>query len=269
MADDLRSLLQVATAAAREAGAVLVREQANARSSVGIKASVMDVVTDVDRMSEAVVVDRIDNQFPHDGIVGEEGSSRGGTTGRRWIIDPLDGTVNFIRGWRTSAVSIGVEVDGEFMVGVVYNPFHDELFSGAKNEGAFLNGERLHPQAHPVSWDQAYVGVDGGYELWARAERAEIVRLLELQAGGMRCIGSTTLSLCHLAMGRYDAVTNTGCSIWDIAAGTVIAREAGCLVEGVQPGSQPSAERTLAARPELLGALRQTVEMATNSLRER
>ena len=196
-------MLESAQAIARDAGRRLVQGRQTGQLEVATKRSVMDVVTETDAAAERLIVARIRDEFPDDAILGEEGASFQGTSGRRWIVDPLDGTANFIHGWRVSAVSIGVEIEGVFSVGVVFNPFHDEMFTGAIGAGAHLNGERLHLTDSPVPWGQAYVGVDGGYDPAVRAQRSEVIRRLILEAGDVRIIGSTALALSYLAAGRF------------------------------------------------------------------
>jgi len=262
MEHDLEHIARVAEEAARDAGTQFLVGRTTASSSVAAKRSVMDIVTDVDKAAERMVVERIRQSFPDDGIVGEEGAAHEGTTGRRWIIDPLDGTVNFVRGWRVSAVSIGVEIDGVFTVGVVHNPLQHETFVGVRGRGAWLNGERLPQRTGGVAWDSAIIGVDGGFEPWARAERSEILRRAVRYAGDGRTSGSTALALCYTAMGRFDAHSNTGSYLWDLAAGAVIAREVGLLVEGVDEGTAPSPEHILTALPEHMPQLRALVRTA-------
>lgn len=260
---DVDLLMKVARGIAEEAGSVLLDGAAGAGVDVSMKRSVMDVVTETDRAAERLIVERIRASFPDDAILGEEGASFTGTTGRRWIIDPLDGTANFTRGWTVSAVSIGIEIDGAFTVGVVFNPFHAEMFAAATGRGAYLNDARLEMSADSPGWVGAFVGVDGGYEPQTRFERSEVARSVVLDGGDVRIVGSTALALCYLAAGRFDAHSNTRSSIWDIAAGTVIAREAGYTVEGLLPGSEPTAERCLSGRPELMAMLRTVVEQAS------
>lgn len=257
--------VETAVEAAREAGQLLIDGQRRARESVSEKGSLIDVVTEVDKAAEVAVVRIISTHFPDDGIVGEEGTETPSKTGRRWIIDPLDGTANFIRGWRMSAVSIGLEVDGKFTVGVVFNPLVDELFTAVRDEGACLNDEPLPFNPSIVPFEAAYVGMDGGYMTWARDQRAQVAARLIREVGEIRYGGSTALSLCHAAMGRLDAHVNIGSSLWDIAAGTVVAREAGLIVEGIDVGSSPTLRHTIAARPELLKPLQSIVAEAAES----
>lgn len=251
---------------AREAGGLLLSGAAATNREVTTKSSVMDVVTETDKASERLIVSRITAAFPDDGILGEEGTSRPGSTGRRWIIDPLDGTANFVRGRGTSVVSIGVEIDGQFAVGSVYDPFRDELFSAATGTGAFRNGQRLPNRPAELPLDRACVGLVGGYASWARTERAAVASELLLRAGDMRYSGSAALDLCHVAAGRLDASYGNGCWVWDLAAGAVIAREAGCIVGGTTAGSEPTGDRMLAATPGLMPALRALVQESLASL---
>jgi myo-inositol-1(or 4)-monophosphatase len=257
--------VEVAVGAAQAAGRLLIDGQKRARSSASEKGSLIDVVTEVDKAAEVTVVTHLSQSFPNDGIVGEEGTDTPSKTGRRWIIDPLDGTANFIRGWRMSAVSIGLEVAGEFTVGVVFNPLVDELFTAVQGEGARLNGISLAFDPITVAFEAAYVGMDGGYMTWARNQRAHVAARLIREAGEIRYGGSTALSLCHVAMGRLDAHVNIGSSLWDIAAGAVVAREAGLLVEGIEAGSSPTSHHTIAARPELLEPLQSLVAEAAGT----
>jgi len=134
---DLDEILNVATNAAKHAGEIILDGRREALWTVKEKGSAVDLITEVDENAERCVVDTILKSFPDDGILAEEGSERPSQTGRRWIIDPLDGTANFIRDWGLSVVSVGVEIDGDFTVGVVYNPFDDRLFHGITGRGHF------------------------------------------------------------------------------------------------------------------------------------
>jgi myo-inositol-1(or 4)-monophosphatase len=255
----LKEIQTAAESIACEAGALLLAGAENLHKDVKSKTSAMDVVTSTDVAAEELIVTRIAAAFPGDGILSEEGTSRTGSTGRRWIIDPLDGTSNFVRGLNASVVSIGVEIDGRFSVGVVYDPFNDQLFSAGTGMGAFRNGVRLpsRPEKTPIA--QAFVGVAGGYASWARAERAAVAAGLLLHAGDLRYTGSAARDICYVADGRLDAYFGNGCFVWDLAAATVIAREAGCIVSGPLDGTEPTGARALAAIPELMSAFRELV----------
>ena len=258
MTQDL-GILTAVESIAREAGAILLAGAGDAAHEITAKSSAMDVVTATDVAAEKLIVSRITAAFPEDGILGEEGASRAGSTGRRWIIDPLDGTANFVRGRDTSVVSIGVEIGGEFAVGAVYDPFRDEMYSAASGTGAFRNGESLTPRIGHIGLERACIGMAGGYRPWARAERAAVSSRLLLRAGDMRYSGSAALDICHVADGRLDGYFGNGCWVWDLAAATVVAREAGCLVEGVDEGSKPTGDRMIAAPASLMPELRSLI----------
>lgn len=259
---DFQMELETAVSAARRAGEILVSGRGRIDLDLTVKSAPVDVVTEIDRNAEAKVVSILEVAFPDDGIVGEEGANRASSSGRRWIIDPLDGTGNFIRGANMSAVSIGLEVDGDFTVGVVFNPFADELFSAVSGRGAFLNDRRLSAPTGSFDISAAYVGIDGGFTDWARAQRAYVAAELITKTGELRQAGSTALSLCHVAAGRLQAHVNIGSSIWDIAAGTVVAREAGRLVEGLNRSPIPTADYTIASEPQLVDAIHRIASSA-------
>ncbi|PZS11298.1 MAG: inositol monophosphatase [Acidimicrobiales bacterium] len=219
----MSALQDVQTAAesiARKAGELLLVGAKNVRGGgVHTKTSSMDVVTATDVASEELIVARIRAAFPHDAIIAEEGAARTGSTGRRWIIDPLDGTSNFVRKWDASVVSIGVELEGQFTVGVVYDPFRDELFSATTGMGAFRNSQRLRLRTEKIPIAEAFVGMVGGYKPWAQTERAAVASRILLSVGDLRYTGSAARDFCYLADGRLDACFGNGYCIWDLAAG--------------------------------------------------
>ncbi|GLY95363.1 inositol monophosphatase [Actinoplanes sp. NBRC 103695] len=223
----------------------------------------MDITTSVDLAVESLVTKRIAGAYPFDSIVAEEGSSVNGTTTRRWIVDPLDGTANYARGWPVCAVSIGVEVDGRFTVGAVYNPFLNEMYVAGEGIGAFLNGERLEKRTEDVEISEAFVGITGGYDLIDRGERGGAARALIAEAGDVRYTGSAALDYCHVASGRLDAAFGNGYRLWDMAAGSVIATESGCLVVDLEGRSAPlPPEAILVAVPSVEPAVRAIVSAA-------
>lgn len=258
--DDMR----FASECAREAGAIIRNMEREARESQTLKASIMDVATSADTAAEQAIFERIRAEYPDDSVVGEEGTSSQGKSGRRWVIDPLDGTANYVRGWNASAVSIGLSIDGEYAVGAIYDPYSDELFVAGTGEGAFKNGERLIRQ-QSLSFDESFVGVTGSYSVTSRRLRAEVTRRLILQAGDVRSLGSAALSFCYMADGRLDASFGNGYGEWDMAAGIVIAREAGCMVTGAKATDRPSAHVALIAIPSLTDSLASVVRNAESA----
>ncbi|HEY0903161.1 MAG TPA: inositol monophosphatase family protein [Marmoricola sp.] len=223
-------LLDLALDVAREA-ATLVRT----RREVGVrvaatKSSITDVVTDADRASEALIRERILAARPDDGILGEEGSDTLGTSGVRWVVDPIDGTVNYLYGLAQYAVSIGVEVDGVVEVGVVVNAATGDEFAAVRGNGATRNGVPLRVRpARPL--ERAVVATGFNYELAVRTVQAEAVAALVVRVADIRRFGSCALDLCALAAGQSDGYVEEGCLPWDHAAGGLIATEAGATVE--------------------------------------
>jgi myo-inositol-1(or 4)-monophosphatase len=245
-------LLQVATGLAREAGA-LALEMREGVETLATKSSPTDVVTAADHAVERLLVDGIRAARPGDGLLGEEGASDAGTTGIRWVVDPIDGTVNYLYGIAQWAVSIGIEYDGVTVAGVVFDPSKDELWQGIEGEGATLNGHRLQC-TDASTLEQTLVATGFGYDTRRRAAQAEILPTLLPAVRDIRRIGAGALDLCSVAAGRVDAYYEQGLSPWDLSAGALIAREAGARVEGLR-GRPASAAMVIAAAPGVFDAL--------------
>ncbi|MEV0372314.1 inositol monophosphatase family protein [Streptomyces sp. NPDC050636] len=246
-------LLELALEAARRAG-VLLRDGRPADLGVAAtKSSPIDVVTEMDIASEKLITGFIAEHRPDDGFLGEEGASTEGSSGVRWVIDPVDGTVNYLYGLPSWAVSIAAEKDGETVVGVVAAPMRGETYQAVLGRGAFNNGERIHHRpAPPLS--QALVGTGFGYLTERRAAQADVVRTLIPRVRDIRRGGSAAIDLCDVACGRLDAYYERGLNPWDLAAGVLIAREAGALTGG-RPGEVASHELTVAASPAVFEEL--------------
>jgi len=226
------------------------------------KSSPTDLVTDVDRSSEALIVSSLLRARPDDGIQGEEGSSREGSTGVKWVIDPLDGTINYLYGLPAFAVSIGAWLGGRSVVGVVYNPVTSEMFTASEGEGAWLNGHelRLEPSGRPLA--EALVGTGFSYNAQRREAQARVLAVVLPAVRDIRRFGSAALDLCSVACGRLDAYYEAGLQPWDRAAGDLIAQEAGATVtalEALSPGRPPT---VMAAAPGLEGPFRDLLERA-------
>jgi myo-inositol-1(or 4)-monophosphatase len=246
------ALLSLATDLARRAGALALDMHAGLEGH-DTKSTSTDVVTAADRASESLLVDGIRAARPEDGILGEEGASREGSTGVRWVVDPVDGTVNYLYGLPQWAVSIGVEVDGEAVAGVVLDPAKDELWQAVRGEGATLNGAPLRCTA-VQALDQALVGTGFGYDARRRAAQARVLPELLPAVRDIRRMGAGSLDLCAVAAGRLDAYYEQGLSPWDLSAGGLIAREAGARVEGLR-GAAAGSPMVLAASPAVFGPL--------------
>jgi myo-inositol-1(or 4)-monophosphatase len=232
-ADDL---LALALDVAREAGE-LVRTRREAGVTVaGTKSSVTDVVTEADRASEELIVRRVLAARPDDGFLGEEGSDTPGTSGVRWVIDPIDGTVNYLYGLPQYAVSIGVEVDGLVEVGVVVNAATGDEFAAVRGRGATRNGRPISVrEPHPL--DRAVVSTGYNYVPEVRARQARSVAELVVRVADIRRFGSCALDLCAIAAGWSDGYVEEGCMPWDHAAGGLVAQEAGAVVEVLRVAS--------------------------------
>ena len=249
---DLAPLLTLATRLAGEAGDLALRMRVGVET-LDTKSSPTDVVTAADKAVERLLVDGIRAARPGDGLLGEEGASDDGTTGVRWVIDPIDGTVNYLYGLVAWGVSVGVEVDGEAVVGVVRVPARDELWQGVRGQGSTLNGTPLRC-SDVASLDQALVATGFGYDARRRAAQAAVLPSLLPAVRDIRREGAGALDLCSVAAGRVDAYYEQGLSPWDLCAGGLIAREAGARVEGLH-GRPAGGDLVVAAPPAVFDAL--------------
>jgi myo-inositol-1(or 4)-monophosphatase len=264
---DPEALLRIAMDAAAEAGRLLASGRDHERPEVvRTKSSPTDVVTEMDRRSEALITERIRAVRPGDTILGEEGGQTlggrdalggpGAVARVRWVVDPLDGTVNYLYGLPDWAVSIAAEVDGTVLAGVVEVPRRGETFTAVAGRGAWLhrdgdpgNALALHCTTG-VALGQALVGTGFGYDPGRRRVQGEVVAAVLPHVRDIRRGGSAAVDLCSVAAGRLDAFFERGLNYWDYAAGGLIAREAGALVGGLS-GRPESTSMTVAAGPDL------------------
>lgn len=244
-------LLTLAADAARAAGAEL-RGWFGDAGAVTTKSSSTDYVSEADRASEALLVKHLHQARPDDAILGEEGSDRTGDSGFRWVIDPLDGTVNFLYGRQPWTVSVACMDDDGVVVGVVHDPVHDELFAAARGGGATLNGSPIRCN-DGVALPQALVSTGFAYDRAARRVQGRIVARVAGAAGNLRRTGTAALDLCEMACGRADAYYEDYLSSWDTAAGGLIAAEAGAAMRTFGDRG------LLAAAPSLVDDLHQLI----------
>lgn len=226
MSAELRDL---ALEVAREAAALIAERRSAGVEVASTKTSLVDVVTEVDRASEALILALILAARPDDSFLGEEGDDVHGTSGVRWIVDPVDGTVNLLYGIPAYAVSIAAEVDGEVTAGVVINVASGVEYAAALGHGATRDGVplRTRPQG-PIG--QRLVGTGFGYLRESRVLQAELLSHLLPEVRDIRRMGSCALDLCAVAEGALDAYLEEGVHAWDHAAGGLIAAEAGAVV---------------------------------------
>ncbi len=251
---------EVAIQIAREAGAILRREFDRPKE-ISYKGEV-DIVTESDRRSEALVVARLREHFPDHAIIAEEGG--GGGVGARycWHVDPLDGTTNFAHGYPCFAVSIGLADDGVPVAGAVFNPISDEMFSAARGEGAFLNGKPIH--VSPIE-KLAHSLVATGFPTHQRKRSANMNYYWEftLRSHGVRRDGSAALDLCSVACGRFDAFWEFNLKSWDTTAAVLLVEEAGGKVTDMSGAPyRLGGPHTLASNGRIHGEMQEVAVIA-------
>jgi myo-inositol-1(or 4)-monophosphatase len=265
-------LLALAESAALEAAGMLTARRSAGRPGVlATKSSPTDVVTEADRAAETMIIERILAERPGDAFLGEEGGQReastpatpGGGPAVRWIVDPLDGTVNYMYGLPDFAVSIAAEVGGTVVAGVVHVPVRGEVFTAVAGGGAWLRAAGL-PAVRlrcttGVRLARALVATGFGYAAASRRVQGEVVAALLPLVRDIRRAGCAAVDLCSVAAGRVDGYYERGVHAWDIAAGGLIAREAGAVTGGLS-GKPAGPDLTLAAGPGLFGELRDELE---------
>ena len=202
---------------------------------VETKSSGTDMVSEADREAEAAIAELLGSERPDDGLLGEEGADESSASGRRWVVDPLDGTTNYLYRFPAWAVSVAVEDGDGALAGVVYDPVANELFSAARGGGAELNGRSIHVNGAD-RLDTALIGTGFGYEPEVRAQQAEVVSRVLPRVRDIRRAGAAALDLCSVAAGRLDGYYERGIHRWDYAAGALIVREAGGEVVELQGG---------------------------------
>ena len=254
---DPRDLLALAVIAAEDA-AELLRTSRPDPDAIRTKSSGTDLVTDLDRAAEARIVEQLLAARPDDGVLGEEGGERAGTSGVRWVIDPLDGTTNYVYGYPAYGVSIAAEADGQLVAATVVDVVGQERFTAALGHGAHGDGRPLavSTETHLPS---ALLGTGFSYDATSRGRQAEALVAVLPAVRDIRRSGSAALDLCALAAGRLDGFWERGLSPWDRAAGSLIAAEAGARV-GRLGTAEPMT--LLAAPPALYDALEALLEAA-------
>jgi myo-inositol-1(or 4)-monophosphatase len=251
----MRDDLTLAVDAAQAAGDALLA-QWRARDSLAVESKrAGDFVSAADRDAEALLRGRLLDARPGDGWRGEETGDTRGTASRRWFVDPLDGTTNFLRGIGHWAVSVALEAAGELVVGVVHDPVARETFAAARGQGATLNGKPVAVAATRTLTPALFgTGIPFGDMPHIDAHAADIARLMP-HCAGVRRMGAAALDLAYVAAGRLDGFWERRLRPWDIAAGLVLLREAGAEVEGWRPGERPEETGTvLTATPALFPA---------------
>ena len=261
----MHALLNVAVMAARRAGSALIKKMANLDKVKVERKGFNDYVSEADLAAERAIIDCIHKHYPDHAILAEE-SGVTGESDTVWVIDPLDGTTNFLHGFPVFAVSIGVQVKGRVEHGVVYDPMRQELFTASRGQGAYLDDHRIRVSGR-TSLERALIGT--GFPF--RQADAEVEPYMAMLAkvlrntSGIRRPGAAALDLAYVAAGRLDAFWETGLKPWDLSAGTLLIREAGGIVSGLD-GSETffDAGHVLAGSPKIYAAL---AKLCANEIR--
>lgn len=234
-ADPWKECAEVAVQLALRAGQI-IKKALTEEKCVSTKTSAADLVTETDHLVEDLIISELRKKFPSHRFIAEESTAAGEkcvlTDSPTWIIDPIDGTCNFVHRFPTVAVSIGFAVNQELEFGVIYHCTEERLYTGRRGQGAFCNERRLRV-SRETDLSKALVLTEIGPKRDPDTLKlffSNMERLLHAKAHGVRVIGSSTLALCHLASGAADAYYQFGLHCWDLAAATVIIREAGGIV---------------------------------------
>jgi myo-inositol-1(or 4)-monophosphatase len=250
--DEEQQLLAVARDAA-EAAAVELRRRFGDAGRVRSKSTPTDLVSDADLAAERAIRSVLDERRPGDAILAEEGgASEGGEL--RWVVDPLDGTINYLFGIPAFAVSIACEDAGGTVAGVVLDPSRDERFEATRSGEPTLNGEAFQAPVRADTLGVAMVATGFGYDAKVRARQADVLMRVLPRVRDIRRVGAAALDLCWCACGRFDAYYERGLNPWDVAAGGLIARQAGLAVRDLAATADEPAG-TVAAPGELIDEL--------------
>ena len=233
----MNPMLTIAVRAAREAGRVITRNFNRVdRLTIADKGR-NDYVTEVDRNAEAAIIEVLREKYPHHAILAEESGAQAGNE-YEWVIDPLDGTTNFLHGVPQFAVSIALKVKGRLEIGVVYDPVKEEMFTASRGEGALLNDHKIRV-THRKGLDGALLGTGIPYrDLRFMDNYLGMLKDLIPDTAGVRRPGSAALDFAYVACGRTDGFWELGLNQWDFAAGALLVREAGGLVTDIGGGER-------------------------------
>jgi len=242
----MSELLVLATAIAREAGAI-ARDRFHDTRTIATKSSEIDLVTDVDHALDALVRERILAARPRDGLVTEENTAHTGSSGVRWIVDPLDGTTNYAHAYPHFSISIGVEVDGQREVGVVYDPMRDETFSAERGRGATLNGRPIRVSAI-AELRRSLLATGFAYDVHTRrTPNLAYFERFVTRAQAIRRAGSAALDFSYVACGRFEGYWELHLAPWDVAAGLLLVDEAGGRTSDFDGGPPPASGARIVA----------------------
>jgi myo-inositol-1(or 4)-monophosphatase len=258
--DELDQLLDLARDLSARASTLLLERLHEPRADVRTKSTGTDMVSEVDDASERLIVDTIRDARPDDGILSEEGANAESASGYRWVIDPVDGTTNYLYAHPGFGVSIAVERDGESVVGLVADPMHGDTFTAIRGRGALRNGEPIAVSGE-TRLGSTLVATGFAYDPARRRGQGEVIARVIGEIRDIRRMGAAAVDLCSVACGRVDAYFERGLNHWDLAAGELIASEAGAQL-GAIGGGPPEPGSVIAAPPALFEPLRELLVAA-------
>lgn len=224
-------MINIAIEAAKTAGKILKQNVGKVREIQLKEGESKNLVTEIDKRSEECILTLLRRHYPnHEFLAEESGMQKGGSPEYRWVIDPLDGTTNFTHGFPVFCVSIALEHNGEIILGVIYDPNFDELFTAEKGKGAYLNGKRMHVSRHSAL-KQSLLVTGFPYNIVDNPNKA-IERFIHflMNAQAVRRMGSAAIDLAYVAAGRYEGFWEVDLNPWDMAAGVLLVTEAGGTV---------------------------------------
>jgi myo-inositol-1(or 4)-monophosphatase len=251
-------LRELAERVAREAGAQLLEAFGGPALEVEAKSTPTDLVSAADTAAEELILGRISAARPDDGFLGEEGADEAGSSGLRWVVDPLDGTANFLFGLPQWAVSVAVEDEAGVIAGVVYDPPRGELWAAERDGPALLDGRPINGSRRD-ELATALIATGFGYDAEVRRMQAATVAALLPQVRDIRRFGAAALDLAWCAAGRFDGYYERGVKRWDVAAGGLLCERAGLVVEPLA-AAPPQGDGLLVAAPGIADALRDFVD---------
>lgn len=252
--------LNTAVKAARRAGDIIVRGLTRIEGVESTAKGHNDFVTSIDHAAEAAIIEILNNAYPSHGFLAEESGETKGDVNIVWIIDPLDGTTNFMHGYPQFAVSIACQVEGKMEHGVIYDPMRQEIFTASRGAGAFLENKRLRV-SNRRSLEGALIGTGFPYRdnLHLLDTYLAMFKAVTQRAAGLRRPGSASLDLAYVAAGRTDGFWEFGLRAWDTAAGTLLIREAGGLIATLDGGEYKQNGNIVAGSPRVFNELLETI----------
>lgn len=254
---DLNETLELAITWVREAGKIHLSYFRGNDLDIHTKSNVYDVVTRVDKESEALLITRILEKYPQHAILGEESGAHTGKEDYRWVLDPLDGTNNFSQGLPVFTVSIGLQYKEETILGVVYAPYFDELYTALKGQKAYMNGRLLHV-SNKTDLEHSVLGTGFPYDKDINPDNnASNLAAILPHLRGIRRMGSAAYDLCCTAAGWLDGYWELGLGLWDMCAGALIVEEAGGIV---MPFRENRGISIVAGNPVLVGKIREKIK---------